>query len=172
DALPQRDHLARDGVRLSLLLRRYAGVDRHLDRVHEGCLLPTGCVCGVHSPGCGAPARGVRRRVIGTTRSYACATQAGLPQLGSNVMRTSMVVLPVRPRRATRASLHLRRGAFMGRHTLEWCPQKPVTIPGSQLCSWNTRRELYRQVSNFVGSVLSPLLANLLLDGLDKELER
>src|SRR5262249_42819593 len=172
DALPQRDHLTRDGVRLGLLLRRYAGVDRHLYRVHECCLLPTCCVCGARSAGGGVPARGAWRRGIGTTRSYACAPQAGRPQLGANVLRTSRVVLPVRPRRATWASLHPGRGAFMGRHTLERCPQKPVTIPGSQLCSWNTRRELYRQVSNFVGSVLSPLLANLLLDGLDKELER
>src|SRR5262249_24633113 len=93
-------------------------------------------------------------------------------QLGSNVMRTSMVVLPVRPRRATRASLHLRRGAFMGRHTLEWCPQKPVTIPGSQLCSWNTRRELYQQVGNFVGSVISPLLALIALHGIDEAITR
>ena len=105
---------------------------------------------------------------MGTTCSYACATQAGLPQLGSNVMRTSRVVLPVRPRRATRASLYPWRGAFTGRHALEKCPQKPVPIPGSQLGSWNTYRELYRQVSNFVGSVLSPLLGNIYLHyGLD-----
>jgi hypothetical protein len=53
-------------------------------------------------------------------------------------------------------------------HSLERCPQKPIPIPGSQLCSWNTCRELYRQVSNFVGSVLSPLLANVALDGMER----
>src|SRR5262249_59910948 len=48
DALPQRGHLTRDGVRLGLLLRRHAGVDCYLYRVHECCLLPTCCVCGAH----------------------------------------------------------------------------------------------------------------------------
>ena len=100
---------------------------------------------------------------MGTTRSYACTTQAGLTRLGSNVMRTSRVVLRVCSRRATLASLLPWRGAFARWHSLEWGPQKPITIPGSQLCSWNTCRELYRQVGNFVGSVLSPLLANVYL---------
>ena len=100
---------------------------------------------------------------MGTTRSYACATQAGLTQRGSNVMRTSRGVLPVRPRRATLASLYLWRGAFIGQHALERCPQKPITIPRSQLCSWNARRELYQHVGNFVGSVISPVLANVYL---------
>src|SRR5439155_4521991 len=79
--------------------------------------------------------------------------QAALTRLGSNVIRTSRVMLPVCPRRATLASLHPWRGAFTGWHTLEWCPEKAVPVPGSQLCSWNTCRELYRQVGNFVGSV-------------------
>jgi hypothetical protein len=52
----------------------------------------------------GGSACGVVRRVMGTTRSYACATQAGLTWLGSNVMRTSRVVLPLCARRATRIS--------------------------------------------------------------------
>jgi Reverse transcriptase (RNA-dependent DNA polymerase)/Transposase IS200 like len=86
-------------------------------------------------------------------------------------MRTSRGVLPVCPRRATLASLPPGREVFIGRHTLERCPQKPVPIPGSQLCSWNTRRELYRQVSNFVGSVVSPVLSNIYLDKLDKFVE-
>jgi hypothetical protein len=108
---------------------------------------------------------------MGTTRSYACATQAGLTQLGSNVMRTSRGVLPVRPRRATLASLYLWRGAFRGQYALERCPQKSITIPRSQLCSWNARRELYQKVGNFVGSVVSPLLANIYLHELDKYIE-
>jgi retron-type reverse transcriptase len=56
-------------------------------------------------------------------------------------------------------------------HSLERCSQKSIPIPGSQLCSWNTCRELYRQVSNFVGSVASPVLANLALDGLEHRLK-
>jgi len=125
-------------------------------RIHECCLLPTCCVGGALSAGCGAHACGARRRVMGTTRSYACATQAGLTQLGSNVMRTSRGGLPVRPRRATLASLYLWRRACMGQHALERCPQKPITIPRSQLCSWNARRKLYQHVGNFVGSVTIP----------------
>jgi len=108
---------------------------------------------------------------MGTTHSYACTTQAGLTRLGSKVMRTSRVVLRVRPRRVTTASLLLWRGAFPGWHSLEWCPQKPVPVVGAQLCPWNTRRELYQKVGNFVGSVGSPLLANIDLDQLDKYME-
>src|SRR5439155_24962571 len=116
---------------------------------------------------CGEPARRAGRRVMGTTRSYACATQAGPTRLGSNVMRTSRVVLRVRTRRATLASLLPWRGAVARLHSLEWSPQKPITIPGSQLCSWNARRVLYQDVGNFVGSVRSPLLANIALHGLE-----
>src|SRR5262249_3514399 len=72
DALSQRGHLTRDGVRLGVLLRRHAGVECDLYGVHACCLLPTCCVCGARSAGWGAPARGAGRRVIGTTRSYAC----------------------------------------------------------------------------------------------------
>jgi len=110
--------------------------------------------------------------VIGTTRSYACATQVGLPQVGSNVMRTARVMLPVCSRRATRVSLPPGRGAFTGRHTLQRCPQKPLTIARAQLGSWNTGREFYRQVGNFVGSVLSPLLANIALHGLEDVVQK
>lgn len=108
---------------------------------------------------------------MGTTRSYACATQAGLIQLGSNVRPTSRVVLLVRTRRATLVSLHPWRGALTRRHALERCPQKPVTIPRSQLCSRNARRKLYQHVGHFVGSVVSPLLANIVLNHLDWRLE-
>src|SRR6266581_4662722 len=94
-------------------------------------------------------------------------TQAGLTRLGSKVMRTSRIVLRVRPRRVTTASLLLWRGAFTGWHSLEWCPQKPVPVVGAQLCPWNTRRELYQKVGNFVGSVVSPILANIYLHELD-----
>jgi len=113
----------------------------------------------------------VVRRVIGTTRSYACATQAALTRLGSNVMRTSRVVLRVCARRATTASLLPWRRVLQGLPRLEGCPQKPVPIAGAQLCPWNARRELYQKVGNFVGSVLSPLLANVALDGMERLFE-
>ena len=101
--------------------------------------------------------------MIGTTRSYACVTQAGLTRLGSNVMCTSRVVLRVRARRATTASLFPWRGLVTGQHRVERCPEKPVPIAGAQLCPWNARRVLYQKVGNFVGSVISPLLANVYL---------
>ena len=100
---------------------------------------------------------------MGTTRSYACATQAGLTRLGSTVMRTSRVILRVRSRRATLASLLPWRGACTRWHTPEWRPQKPIPIPGSQLCAWNARRALYQKVGNFVGSVVAPLCAHVAL---------
>ncbi len=100
---------------------------------------------------------------MGTTRSYACVTQAGLTRLGSNVMRTSRVLLPRCARRATLVSLLPWCRVLQGLSALQGCPKKPIPIAGAQLCSWNTRRELYQKVGNFVGSVLSPLLANLFL---------
>ena len=108
------------------------------------------------------------RRVMGTTRSYACATQAGLTRLGSKVMRTSRVVLRVRARRATTASLLPWRGLVRGQHRGQRCPEKPIPIPGAQLCAWNARRALYQKVGNFVGSVASPLLALIALHGMDE----
>src|SRR5882672_11839241 len=110
------------------------------------------CIGGALSVWGGEPARGAGRRVMGTTRSYACATQAGPPRLGSNVMRTSRGVLLVRTRRATLASLLPWRWVVARSHSLEWSPQKPITIPGSQLCPWNARRVLYQKVGNIVGS--------------------
>ena len=103
------------------------------------------------------------RRVMGTTRSYACMTQAGLTRLGSHVMRTSRVVLRVRSRRATTASLLPWRWVLQGLPRLEGRPQKPVPRAGAQLCAWTTRRELYQKVGNFVGSVISPVCANICL---------
>jgi len=39
--------------------------------------------------------------------------------------------------------------------------QKSVSIPGTQVRPRDARRELYHPFCNFVGSVVSPLLANL-----------
>src|SRR5215475_8115437 len=86
-------------------------------------------------------------------------------------MRTTRVILRLGPRRATLASLCPWQGVFMRGHSLERCSQKSIPIPGSQLCSWNTCRELYRQVSNFVGGEGSPLLANIYLHELDRCME-
>src|SRR5215831_7855282 len=153
-ALAQRRHLTRNGMRLGVRLRRHTGVDRYLCGIHACCLLPTCCLCGAPSACWGARACGAGRRLMGTTRSYACATQTGLTRLGSNVRRTARIRRRPCPRRATLTSLCPRRGAVVRWHSLEWGTQKPIPIPGSQLCSRNTCRELYRQVSNFVGSVI------------------
>jgi RNA-directed DNA polymerase len=40
------------------------------------------------------------------------------------------------------------------------------------LYSWNARRVLYQHVGNFVGSVGSPVLANMALDGLERILRK
>ncbi len=40
------------------------------------------------------------------------------------------------------------------------------------MCPWNTRRERYQDVGNFVGSVLSPLLANIALHGLEDAVQK
>jgi hypothetical protein len=104
---------------------------------------------------------------MGTTRSYACTTQAALTRLGSNVRRTSRVPLGLCARRATLLSLLPWRRVLQRLPHLERCPEKPVPIAGAQLCPWNARRELYQKVGNFVGSVISPILANIYLHELD-----
>src|SRR5215467_3014209 len=93
---------------------------------------------------------------MGTTRSYACTTQTALTRLGSNVRRTSRVLLGVGARRATLVSLLLWRRVLERLPRLQGGPQKPVSIAGAQLCSWNACRKLYQQVGNFVGSVTIP----------------
>ncbi len=82
------------------------------------------------------------RRVIGTTRSCAWATQAGLTRLGANVMLTSKGLLAVCVRRATILSLLLWSRILLGVSAVQGGPQKPVPIAGAQLCAWNTRRKL------------------------------
>src|SRR5215471_4485521 len=90
---------------------------------------------------------------MGTTRSYACTIQTALTRLGSNVRRTSRVLLGMGARRATLVSLLLWRRVLQRLPRLQGSPQKPVAIAGAQLCPWNARRKLYQQVGNFVGSV-------------------
>jgi Group II intron, maturase-specific domain/Reverse transcriptase (RNA-dependent DNA polymerase) len=112
------------------------------------------------------------RWVRGTTSSYAWATQAGLSRLGSNMTLTSSVLVVFGSRRAMTASSLPLRWDVVRLHHRERCAQKPNPIAGSKLLTRDACRELYDIFGNFVGSVRSPLLANLLLDGLDKELER
>jgi hypothetical protein len=105
---------------------------------------------------------------MGTTRAYACTTQAALTRLGSHVRRTSRVLLGLCARRATLLSLLPWRRVLQRLPHLERCPEKPVPIAGAQLCPWNARRELYQKVGNFVGSVVSPLLALIALHGIEE----
>jgi hypothetical protein len=114
----------------------------------------------------------VVRRVMGTTRSYACTIQARLSRLGSNVRRTSRGVVRGRSRRATMASLLPWRGLLRGPCGVQGCPEKPVPRAGAQLGAWNAGRELYQHVGNFVGSVVSPVLANLAFEGLERCLQQ
>src|SRR5499427_234973 len=109
---------------------------------------------------------------MGTTRSYACTTQTALTRLGSNVRRNSRVLLGMGARRATLVSLLLWRRVLQRLPRLQGGPQKPVSIAGAQLCPWNARRKLYQQVGNFVGSVVSPLLALIALHGMDQAITR
>ena len=44
---------------------------------------------------------------------------------------------------------------------MQRCPETPVPIAGAQLCPGHARRELYQKVGNFVGSVVSPILAHV-----------
>jgi RNA-directed DNA polymerase len=55
---------------------------------------------------------------------------------------------------------------------LQWGSSKPGSIPWSELPSRDNHRELYRSFCQIVGGVISPLLANVLLDDLDKEMEK
>jgi hypothetical protein len=143
-------------VRLGLLLRRHAGVERHVGWIHTGYLPPTCCVCCAPAACRTERSRGAGRRVMGTTRSYACTTQAVLTRLGSNVRRTSRGLLGLCARRATLLSLLPWRRVLRRLPHLQRGPEKPVPIAGAQLCPWNARRELYQKIGNFVGSVTIP----------------
>ncbi|MGH8057577.1 MAG: group II intron maturase-specific domain-containing protein, partial [Candidatus Entotheonellia bacterium] len=114
---------------------------------------------------------GATRRLIGTTRSSACAMQAGATWLGSHMTLTSSALVVFGSRRAMTASSLPLRWDVVRLHHPERCAQKPGPIAGSKLFTWDARRELYDIFCNIVGSIRSPLLANLRLDEFDKELE-
>ena len=85
----------------------------------------------MHSAGGGRSACVVVRRVIGTTRSYAWATHAGLTRLGSNVMHISRVLLLLCVRRATLVSLLLWGCALQQVPAVQRGSQKAVPIVGA-----------------------------------------
>ncbi|MEH2101310.1 MAG: reverse transcriptase domain-containing protein, partial [Nostoc sp.] len=51
--------------------------------------------------------------------------------------------------------------------SIYWCPCKTFTIAWTQLFSRNSDRELYRSFCKIVGGVVSPLLANIALNGIE-----
>jgi hypothetical protein len=77
-------------------------------------------------------ARGCYRDAVRSTCSYACATQAGLSRLGSNMTCTSSVMRGGGSRRATTISLLPDKQGTTRPPLLERYPQKAVTIPGAQ----------------------------------------
>jgi hypothetical protein len=66
-------------------------------------------------------------------------------------------------RRALTASSLPLRGDVVRLHHLERCAQKPGPIAGSKLFTRDARRELYDIFCNIVGSIISPILANVYL---------
>lgn len=114
----------------------------------------------------------VARWVKGTTSSYAWATQAGLSRLGSNKTLTSSVLVVFGSRRAMTASSLPLLWDVVRLHHRQRCAQKPSPIAGSKLFTRDARRELYDIFGNIVGSVVSPLLANIYLHELDRYMER
>jgi RNA-directed DNA polymerase len=115
----------------------------------------------------------VARWVKGTTSSYAWATQAGLSRLGSNKTLTSSVLVVFGSRRAMTASSLPLLWDVVRLHHRQRCAQKPSPIAGAKLFTRDARRELYDIFGNIVGSVISPLLANLFLhDAFDRWRQR
>jgi hypothetical protein len=85
---------------------------------------------------------------------------------------TSSIVVVFSSRRAMTASSLPLRGDVVRLHHRQRCAQKPGPIARAKLFTRDARRALYGIFGNIVGSVRSPLLANLLLDELDTELEK
>jgi RNA-directed DNA polymerase len=79
---------------------------------------------------------------------------------------TSSVLAVFGSRRAMTASSLPLHWDVVRLHHRQRCAQKPSPIAGVKLLTRDARRELYDIFCNFVGSVLSPLLANIALDGL------
>jgi hypothetical protein len=76
--------------------------------------------------------------------------------------------LAPRPRRAMTASSLPLGWDVVRLHQFERCAHKPGPIARSKLVMRDARRELYDIFCNIVGSILSPLLANTALHGLEE----
>jgi hypothetical protein len=130
DPLAQRRHLTRHCMSLGLLGRRDSCIETSLNGGHEAVLLPPRCMV------LSRPARSVWeaceavRRVIGTTSSYAWATQAGLSRLGSNMTRTSSIVLEVVLDGPQRPPCSPTIGIQPGRPVWSGAPRNPSPYPG------------------------------------------
>jgi len=93
-------------------------------------------------------------------------------RLGSNMTRTSRRGAFFGSRLATMmTSLIPRRWDMRRPYRFERCTIKPVTIARSKPFARDAGRELYHQFCNIVGGVISPLLANIFLNRLDKFVE-
>src|SRR5262249_54511763 len=142
---------------------RHLGVQSRLPGVHETALLPPGCLVFSRRARALGEAREVVRWVRGTTASYAWATPAGLSRVGSNKPLIASVLVVFGSRRAMTAPLLPLRSDVVRLHHRQRCAQKPSPIAGSKLCTRDAHRELYDMFCNIVGSVLSPILANVYL---------
>jgi len=89
--------------------------------------------------------------------------QAGATWLGSNMTLTSSALVVFGSRRAMTASSLPLGWDVVRLHHLERCAQKPGPIAGSKLFTRDACRELYDIFCNIVGSIISPLLANIFL---------
>jgi hypothetical protein len=93
--------------------------------------------------------------------------QAGATWLGSNMTLTSSALLAFGSRRAMTASSLPLRADGVRLHPLERCAQKPGPRAGSTLFTRDACRELYDIFCNIVGSIRSPLRANIYVHVLD-----
>ena len=89
----------------------------------------------------------------------------------SHVRRTASVLLAWCCRCATLRSVLPWRRVLQSLPALAWGPETPVSRAGAPWCPWKARRTLYQHVGNFVGSVISPLLAHIALHGLEHLLQ-
>jgi hypothetical protein len=109
---------------------------------------------------------------IGTSRSYAWARHSAATGLGSNLFFTSRYLTWGLFDFRTRASWPDRLRTLLLSIGLPGRSAKALPIGRSQLLARETYEEFYATFCNIVGGVVSPFLSNIVLDELDKELER
>src|SRR3954471_11571812 len=81
-------------------------------------------------------------------------------RVGGFVLRRRIGASVIRPSHLGWPTQHQRRS------------QEAIAVLGSQTIPWDRHRQIERKVCTIAGGVLSPLLSNLVLDELDRELER